>query len=816
MPNPQHLTILTELREAAGLTLTQMARRCGLTGKQSRLTAGAWERGEYAPDERRRRTRLIGYLWDDLGLRRDPTRFEAVWDVLVNEWGWAPMEDAEWSSFTNQPRTQHASAATNVPARPFQAPAGIPHFVGRQGELQATCALLTNANGPPILALIGMGGIGKSTLAIHTAHALRQHFRDGILWANAAITHPLDVAQSWAQTYGYDFSGLSDLESRAAALRTVLAEKQVLLIFDDVLDAANVRPLLPGGEQCRVLLTTRNHDVASALNAHVIAPPELPIDAGVELMAQVLDHARVHAELEAAQRICAIVEGLPLAVEIVAQRLKSRPMQSLGNMVARLEDSAQRLDLKVSDRAIRAAFEVSWAQLDNEQRHIFATMGVFEGRSFALPALVYIAERTEAEVEEVVWSLQALSLVGVDSDVRYRQHPLLADFASEVLGAEAESVVQLCKYYQEFAQNIEPHYQLLDSEFDMIVRTAQRLDRRNERVSIINLVAQTKDAFIARGRYDLVRVLLDLAVNAAEELKQCLDLAEFLVSWGYVCSEQGDYHEAKQRLSAGIEKAKTLDDAIVADGYFHLSRIAVDQADYEEASEFLGRCRKIREQLDDELGVARVGYFEAQIFLRVGNYDKGYELARAVYAIQKEFNAMPDLAETLRLLIDISTAQRNYERAWQYCTTLLDKVSCESYQDLQAEAYFCTATVCRYLKLLDQASTYAEQALAIFEFLGNRAFISYVTYELSVIAYNKGDLHTALQTSLTSLAKMKELHDSYSLVFCLQYIGDIYRDLNDAKRANDYWVQARELAVEIHHPRVTLLNERLGIELEKA
>ncbi|MEZ4655957.1 MAG: hypothetical protein R2911_00120 [Caldilineaceae bacterium] len=58
MPDPQKLIILTELREAAGLTLTQMARTCGLTGKQSRLTAGAWERGEYAPDERRRRTPL--------------------------------------------------------------------------------------------------------------------------------------------------------------------------------------------------------------------------------------------------------------------------------------------------------------------------------------------------------------------------------------------------------------------------------------------------------------------------------------------------------------------------------------------------------------------------------------------------------------------------------------------------------------------------------------------------------------------------------------------------------------------------------------
>ncbi|MCB0085257.1 MAG: hypothetical protein KDE47_30165, partial [Caldilineaceae bacterium] len=261
-------------------------------------------------------------------------------------------------------------------------------------------------------------GVGKTTLAIHAAHALRADFADGILWANAAITNPLDIAQSWAQAYGYDFSGLSDLESRAAALRNVLAAKQVLLIFDDVIDAANVRPLLPGGAQCRVLLTTRNHDVASALNAHSRQPAELALEAGVDLLELVVGAARVHADPTAAQRICAIVEGLPLAVEIVAQRLKSRPRQSLGNMVARLEDSAHRLDLHISDRAIRAAFEVSWAQLDEEQKHIFSTMGVFEGRSFAVPALAYVAERDEAEVEEIVWSLQALSLVGADGGAR--------------------------------------------------------------------------------------------------------------------------------------------------------------------------------------------------------------------------------------------------------------------------------------------------------------------------------------------------------------------------------------------------------------
>ena len=75
------MAILTDLRKDAGLTLTQMARRCGLSGKQSHQTTGAWERGVYVPSERRR-TQMIGYLWDDLRLRSDPEQFEAIWDIL--------------------------------------------------------------------------------------------------------------------------------------------------------------------------------------------------------------------------------------------------------------------------------------------------------------------------------------------------------------------------------------------------------------------------------------------------------------------------------------------------------------------------------------------------------------------------------------------------------------------------------------------------------------------------------------------------------------------------------------------------------------
>jgi transcriptional regulator with XRE-family HTH domain len=112
MATSLRLDILRDLRQRAGLTQGDMARLCGLHGRQSHQTAGAWERGEMIPN-RSRRAKFIGYLWDYLGLGRDPHCFEDVWTILVEEWDWEPISDREWATYTTQLRSQYTSALDN-------------------------------------------------------------------------------------------------------------------------------------------------------------------------------------------------------------------------------------------------------------------------------------------------------------------------------------------------------------------------------------------------------------------------------------------------------------------------------------------------------------------------------------------------------------------------------------------------------------------------------------------------------------------------------------------------------------------------------
>lgn len=98
MPDPFKLTKLTEVRKAAGVTLAQMARACGLHGNRSYESASAWERGLSVPNTRLR-PKFISYLLHVLGLRNEPEEFQVVWEILMDEWGWEPINAVEWHHY---------------------------------------------------------------------------------------------------------------------------------------------------------------------------------------------------------------------------------------------------------------------------------------------------------------------------------------------------------------------------------------------------------------------------------------------------------------------------------------------------------------------------------------------------------------------------------------------------------------------------------------------------------------------------------------------------------------------------------------------
>ncbi|HRW04611.1 MAG TPA: BTAD domain-containing putative transcriptional regulator, partial [Caldilineaceae bacterium] len=544
--------------------------------------------------------------------------YEIASRILDEEFGVPPSDETnalydqiESGAFEQEyrplaPRAAVASGMQSaVQTPPFQAPAAQLHFVGRQEELQTLHAALTGEKRARVVALVGMAGVGKTTLVAQLARLLRDHFRDGVLWAYTADSEPLDILGSWAQALGYDFSSLSDVENRAAALRGVLVDKEVLLLLDDVRSVARVRPLFVNGEAGVTLLTSRDFDVATALHANIHAITEMTPQDGEQLLTRILGEERVHPEADAARQICTLLQNLPLAVEIAAQRLRSRPRRRLVDMATRLQDTQERLDLAISDRAVRTSFLVSWESLDNEQRRIFALLGLFGGRSFAAPALAYIAELDLYTTEDRLFTLTALSLLNEEESddetaVRYRQHPLLADFAREQLGDSRAMALRLAHYYLSFAEDERMNYAALQPEWENLMVGLQTAHALAEWQVVIAYAEALTEPWFTRARYTEARHAYALAQEAAEKSGNDQALILCLSRLAQALIEQDDYSSAKkllERCKSLCEKTGDLAGAAVA--YYLLGRGAVEQGEYNEAELALAMSQQLyRDQAD--------------------------------------------------------------------------------------------------------------------------------------------------------------------------------------------------------------------------
>ena len=748
-------------------------------------------------------------------------QYELCCNVLDQEYGVPPSDETNaiydkiMAGEIGLEAEESAEPAFTLPSvalpPPFQAPTPITHFVGRSDDLATLEAALMAKKGPRVHALIGMGGIGKTTLATHIAHALREHFVDGVLWASVANSDPLDILGHWAQAYGYNFRGLSDVETRAAALRGVLADKRTLIIVDDVRSVRRTLPLLVGGPQCAMLLTTRDLDVATALNAQPHSVGELAPQEGIHLLTQILGEARVTAEPEAAAEICALLQHLPLAVEITAQRLVSRPRRRLIDMATRLRDVKERLDLAISDRAVRTSFTVSWEALDTNLRHIFALLAVFAGRSFAAPALAHIAGLDVYTTEDRLFALGALSLVGEVEGNRYRQHPLLADFAREQMGEGPEAQKAMAVYYQMFAQQNRTNYLALRPEWENMMAGMGAAHAQHEWPLVLVYTATLTEAWFVRARYTQARQGYQWAYDAAIALSDEHAQAACLLKWGQACIEQDNFAEAEKLLATSMQIYEKLgSETGIASVRYYLARIAIEQAKYDVAEEMLRLSKALREQIEDRIGIAAVLYQQAVLYYRLGQLDDSKQLCEQSLAMQEAINDQAGALPTLRLLADIALEQNAYSAADAYCLRAL--ALCEKLQDRGelAATYYSLTVVARLQEKVDLARLYAQKAIELCRWMGNRRFEAFTFYELSRIYALENNSSLAINNALNSLELLRELQETFNSINIMRHLGDLYNEVDKHEQAQTFWHEALGIAILQNHPLTDQLRARLG------
>ncbi|MEU9380818.1 BTAD domain-containing putative transcriptional regulator [Streptomyces sp. NPDC048279] len=333
-----------------------------------------------------------------------------------------------------------SSPAADPPAvlvRPAQLPATVPDFTGRSACVTELGEVLASADGRvmAVSALAGIGGVGKTTLAVHVAHQARSAFPDGQLYvdlqgAGPRAAEPETVLGSFLRALGTADSAIPDtLDDRAALYRSVLDGRRVLVLLDNAKDAAQVRPLLPGTEGCAALVTSRVRMVDLA-GAHLVDLDVMSPDEALQLFTRIVGAERVAAERKAALDVVAACGFLPLAIRIAASRLAARRTWTVSVLAAKLADERRRLDeLQAGDLAVKATFELGYGQLEPAQARAFRLLGLADGPDISLAAAAAVLDLPAEDTEDLLEALVDTSLVESAAPGRYRFHDLVRLYA---------------------------------------------------------------------------------------------------------------------------------------------------------------------------------------------------------------------------------------------------------------------------------------------------------------------------------------------------------------------------------------------------
>jgi len=346
-----------------------------------------------------------------------------------------------------------AASAGPVPAAPTvprQLPADVAAFAGRAPELAHLDSLLPSDGVRPAAAVVittisGGAGVGKTALAVHWAHRVRERFPDGQLYVNLRGFHPNGPAMTVAAAVRGFLDALQvpgspipdSLEAQTSLYRSLLAERRMLILLDNARTVEQVRPLLPGSPRCMVVVTSR-HRLSSlvAVEAADVLPLGLlsSAEAG-DLLARRLGAGRVTAEPGAVDEIIARCSRLPLALSIVAARAATNPGFTLAMLAGELHQTSGGLDaFHAGDAATDVRTVMSWSYriLSTDTARLFRLLGVHGGPDIAAAAAAALAGVPAPVVRSQLAELADANLVAEHAPGRYGVHDLLRAYASEL------------------------------------------------------------------------------------------------------------------------------------------------------------------------------------------------------------------------------------------------------------------------------------------------------------------------------------------------------------------------------------------------
>jgi len=654
-------------------------------------------------------------------------------------------------------------------------PVQLVPLVGRQRELRDVLDALALGR---LLTLTGPGGTGKTRLALAAADAARGSYPHGVCWVELApVEDPEVVALTVAGRLGARESPGVDA---ADTIVEQVGERSLLIVLDNCEHLAQataelVHRLLGACPALSILATSREMLGIDGERQLAVPPLALPHDEVTPAPSTLVEFDAVRFFEQRAQlvlpsfrladdnaavvhHVCRRLDGLPLAIELAAARLR---ILSVGQLADRLDDIFAVLvgGVRTAPRrhqTLRATLDWSHDLLTEAERATFRRLAVFAG-GFTLAAAEAVAAGDDIQAGEVLDLLTRLadkSLLRVDhtgGEVRYHLLVTIRDYARDCLVAASEERATRrahLRFFADFVEQIEPR---IGGSGD--AQVLPDLERELNRIE-----AETAN----------VRAALEFA-RGSGDVRGALRIAGPLERYAYL---RGHYSEVRHWMDSAVTIGPDAPAVLLAKALLGSGRLALLQCDYVPAVRRLEAALRLYRELDEAQGVARTLQVLGSVAREQGRYARSMELHAESLAIAEAAGDRWAVASAHAYLGFASWLQRDFERATEECTTSLDESRALGDVEGTAWSLISLGTVARYQGASQRAAALLAESRSLSEKIGFREGIAWSLEQLGLLAGDQGD-PAAAALLRQSLVVHRELRDRWRTASVLEDLAAV-------------------------------------------
>jgi tetratricopeptide (TPR) repeat protein len=731
-----------------------------------------------------------------------------------------------------------------VDRRPHTLPHDARVFVGRDDELRQLMDAVPGTAGSPagsamtVLAINGMGGVGKTALAVHLAHRLAERYPDGTIYlelhahdARQKPADPSDVLDMLLRMIGVPVTRVPrSLDERAALWRSELAGSRAIIVLDDAAGRDQVEPLLPASPGCLVIVTSRRR-LTGLHDAWPLSLDVLPVRDAMVLFTGIAGAGRTKADAD----VAAVVERcgrLPLAVGMAASRLRHRRTWDTRDLLARLTTDDRRLDeLRDEDREITTVFEDSYRGLPPALRDAFRAFGLHPGPDLTADAAAAALACPVREVERILEELLDRHLITEPARGRYRFHDLVHDYARR-LARETDTdedrhrtVHRILDFYLAAADHanhlLSPHRpggteadrppgtppladeteaaEWFAAEHACLMNAAAEADRIGSPAHVARFSRVLAGHLESRGHWDAAAHLHTKAVEALHSLDDRPGIARALADLSHIRFRVGDYDTAMGDAEKALEIYRSTGDR---HGEAHtLGRISLIYWHQSGFPEALARCKEaveIYRSLGDRRGEAENLDRTAIVLEFTGDYREAERLRLEALAILSEIDAPQLRTMALNNMGDLMIRMGDVDRAAEYYAQIAGAGALS--RQHEAIVLINAAHVHRRTGAYETALTNYRAALAIAMELGDRRTQVDTLIGIGATFHNTGRYGEALIHHERALAISRSISERYEEAVALRHLGEVLTASGRYRGAVEHLRLAYALSTEINVP----------------